>query len=188
MTERKRLTRSTHNLQLNILEGGDTPYVNKESRDWLFSQRHKWLNRIMRMTIEQYNKKIDKRRPFWIIGFAARGISSFDEIGKSDAYFQHVSGEGRKKWYLEREVIEIDESRKFVVERKMDYRNHCKRLIVIIPEENGECRYRQEERNSIEPWHVTREFVFSPVEGFHTDRDFFYSTNSWCETIKKKAK
>ena len=187
MTERKRFTRSTQKLQLNILKGGDTPYVNKDSRDWLFSQRDKWFGRIMRMTISEYNKTINKNRPSWIVGFSERKISPAEILEKSDIYFQSVTGDGKKKWYLERELIETDGNRQFAVERKLDYRRSCKRLVMLIPEQDDEYRYRQEERKSIEPWRVTKEFVFKPTKGFRTDRDFFQSIKSWSETISKQS-
>jgi hypothetical protein len=186
MPERKRRSSSTMKLQMNILDGRDSPYVNKELTDWLFAQRNEIEKRVMEMTIMEYKKAIKNQRPDWVKKFTERNISAADILKEPGKYFQHVLGKGQNKWYLERELIEIDSTTKFVVERILNKRRHCKQLAIIIPEENGKYRYRQEEWVSSGKWRVAKQFPFKAVDGFYTDGEFFKSTKPMGELFEKK--
>ena len=182
---RKTFSRSTFKKQVDILDGRSI-YANNEWTDWLRSKKSDVMDRLMQMTIMEYKKGYINRLPDWAKPFSQKGISTSDITKESDKYYRHVSGTGRDRRFMEREIVENDGSTILVVERIFNARGHCKQITVIIPEGNGIFKYRQEDWVSGGKWIVRIDHSFKSFEGFYTDSDFMKSTVSWFEMITNK--
>jgi hypothetical protein len=173
MSERRSRSRSTRNLQLKILDGGDTPHVNKEWGDWFKHRIGSYKNSL---TITEHKKNFFNARPDWAKTFSERHI---DENLGTRQTFSFNFKKSTRKWRLEREIVENNDGSEFVVERINDAAGNCRQVTILFPMGERVFKFRKEKWVSRGKWKIAQEFVFEKNSGFYTDSDFFKSTKPW---------